>query len=184
MKKYNFNEANELAMRLGLVAGTMWIASFSLVVWNIPSATMEFGYLLGIASIPVMGMQFRRLRRHVDGMSLRNTWWMSWFTFIYAVLLLTIAQYIYFRWIDNGRMVEGLLALISNPEVTEVYRQMGNEKMLNELKDAVSLMGEAPIKELVMSFMSSNLLIGMLSSFLATFMTIGSTYKEQTTNRE
>lgn len=173
MEKFNYNEAKDVAMKLGLVAGGMWLVSFYGFVYSFPSGMAELSYLLGMASVPVIGMKLRRIRSVVEGMSLMNAWWVAWFTFMCAMLLTTAGQYIYFGWLDNGRLVEGILTLLQDEQVVKVYSEAGGAEMLSQLTEGVKSLSEVGIRELVMSFMSSNMMIGLIASILTALMTIG-----------
>lgn len=179
MDKFNYNEAKDVAMRLGLIAGGMWAVSFLLFVYTFPGAMAEVGYLLGMASVPVMGMRMRRLRRSVPGMTLGQVWWVAWFTFMCAMLLTTAGQYVYFGWLDNGRLVEGILAMLQDEQVVKAYTEAGGTEMLQQLTDGVKALGEVSVRELVMSFMSSNMMIGLIASIIATLCAIGAKKTEQ-----
>lgn len=172
MDKFNYNEAKDVAMRLGLIAGGMWAVSFLLFVYTFPGAMAEVGYLLGMASVPVMGMRMRRLRRSVPGMTLGQVWWVAWFTFMCAMLLTTAVQYVYFGWLDDGRLMEGILTMMQDEEIVKAYGAAGGAEMLTELTEGIRTLGEVSVRELVMSFMSSNMMIGLVASVLSTLMTI------------
>lgn len=176
MEKFNYNEAKDVAMRLGLVAGTIWVASFLMVVYGYRGVMGEVGYLLGMASVPMIGMRLRRIRRSLEGMTLMNAWWVAWMTFMCAMLLTTAAQYVYFQWLDDGRMVEGILSLLRDEQVVKAYSEAGGQEMLGQLTSAVEQLGLLDVRELVMSFMSSNIMIGMLASILAALMTINARF--------
>lgn len=172
MEKFNYNEAKDVAMRLGLVAGAMWIASFYGFVYGFPGGWAEVAYLLGMASVPVMGMRLRRIRRSTPQMTLGQVWWVAWFTFMCAMLLTTAAQYVYFGWLDHGRLVGGILQLLQDEKVVAAYTEAGGSEMLGQLTEGVKALGEVSTRELVMSFMSSNMMIGLIASILSTLMTI------------
>lgn len=174
MEKFNYNEAKDVAMKLGLLAGFMWAASFLVFVYSFPGSMAEVGYLVGMASVIVIGMRLRRLRKSVEGMSLMNTWWVAWFTFMCAMLLTTAVQYVYFNWFDEGRMLEGIMTLLQDEKVVSVYTEAGGKEMLEQLTKSINELADLSIRQLVMSFMSSNMMMGLIASILSTLMTIGS----------
>lgn len=184
MTKFNYMEAKEDAMQLGLLTGCLWIASFALVVYNLPSVLAEIGYILGIASIPFVGLRLRKLRTLVCEMTLGRTLWVAWFTFMCAILLLTMAQYIYFAFLDNGRFVENILAMLSAKEVVDAYTEVGGAEMLEQVTESIKMLADTSVRELVMSFMTSNLMVGLGGSLVAALMTLGATYNPEKTSKQ
>ena len=91
MEKYNYDTANRFAMTLGLRVGLVWIVSFILVVLSFPSLFSDLGLMVGLVSLPLVGMNLRRFRRTLQDFTLFRLLWTSWYTFLCGVLLLTAA---------------------------------------------------------------------------------------------
>ena len=106
-------------------------------------------------------------------MNTLRCWWMTWFSFMCTVLLTTAVQYMYFAWLDNGRIWAKMGSLFASKEVVEVYTQAGASDMLEQIQQLISEMPSLPVRDVVMSLMTSNLFIGFIFSVLSLLFIIG-----------
>lgn len=174
MEMFDYREARRYAMQLGLkVAGT-WIISFLMFVYLFPSMVSQLAYLVGLSSIALAGIQIRRYRQQEESLTMLRCWWVSWFTYMCCALLTTAAQYIYFAWFDQGRLMGSMANLLASDEIREVYTQMQATDLLENLQRAVEELAALPVKELVMSLMSTNMILGLIFSILTLLCLIGS----------
>ena len=179
MEKYNYDTANRFAMTLGLRVGLVWIVSFILVVLSFPSLFSDLGLMVGLVSLPLVGMNLRRFRRALQEFTPFRLLWTSWYTFLCGVLLLTAAQYAYFAFFDKGQLLQRMTDLYTSPEMTEALRQAGAADMLDMIHESLELMGEMTTKEMMMGFLFMNMFLGLAFSLLAMLFTIGAGKAEQ-----
>lgn len=173
METFDFKEARSKAMQIGLLGCAFWSGSFLLFVYTFPSFISELSTVLGLSSVAVVGGIVRRLRQENASMNTLRCWWMTWFSFMCTVLLTTAVQYMYFAWLDNGRIWAKMGSLFASKEVVEVYTQAGASDMLEQIQQLISEMPSLPVRDVVMSLMTSNLFIGFIFSVLSLLFIIG-----------
>lgn len=166
-------------MKLGLYVSLTWIVSFLTVVLAFPSSLSQMGYLLGLLSIVVVGRSLRR-SRSVSGWPFVTCLWVSWFTFLCVVLLTTGAQWVYFALVDDGHFFGSLLSFLSSDEVRQLYSDENGQHFLEQLQSMMVEMQSLSVKDIIMSFMFVNLMIGLVFSMLSLLFLIGApTYPQQ-----
>ena len=173
MEVYDFKEARRYAMQLGLQASLFWIGSFLLFAYTFPSFLSELSMLIGLASAWYVGMKVKRRRQEDRALNGLRCWSLTWLTFICTVLLTTIVQYFYFAVLDGGMMLAKLDQMFSSPQIVELYRQSQATDMLEQLQVSIHEMQSLTVRELMMSFMTTNLLLGFIFSLLSLLCIIG-----------
>lgn len=144
----------------GFLLFLLWTASFAVIVNNPASS---WGSLLAMATPFYVGYLLSRFRNYaLDGViSFRRALAFSLYTFFYASLLFAVAQFVYFRYLDNGTFMTMLLTSVKALE--PVYRAQGIS--ISELQQSLSMIGQLTPVETAFIFMMQNILIGTLLSF-------------------
>ncbi len=144
----------------GFLLFLLWIASFAVIVTNPMSS---WGSLLAMATPFYVGYLLARFRNYaLDGaISFRRGLAFSLYTFFYASLLFAVAQYVYFRFLDNGALMTMLIASVKTLE--PFYKAQGIS--VNELQNSLSMIGQLSPIEVAFVFMMQNILIGAVLSF-------------------
>ena len=144
----------------GFLLFLLWIASFAVIVNNPASS---WGSLLAMATPFYVGYLLARFRNFaLDGViSFRRALAFSLYTFFYASLLFAVAQFVYFRYLDNGTFMTMLLTSVKALE--PVYRAQGIS--MSELQQSLSMIGQLTPVETAFIFMMQNILIGAILSF-------------------
>ncbi len=168
MNTFTTGQARDYAARLGLLAGALWVASFYCSIYGLGDALLgNVGIWLGLISPFIVGMNLQTLRRRGIEVPYRRLWYMAWLTFLYATLLTTAAQFIYFRYLDGGHLVNAYSELLQQPEFQQLLGQMlpGEDpaKVTKEFMDAISAI--SPL-DITLTFSIYNL---FLSTVLAPF---------------
>ena len=104
-KKRNFQED---AMRYGTVMGIFWTLKFVLFPLGMQSPLLLMAFFLLTLIVPVVGFflvrQYRD--RECDGvLTFSRGFLFTSFMYLFATLFVTIAHYIYFRYLDHGLIV-------------------------------------------------------------------------------
>lgn len=99
------------ARQYGFFLFLLWMASFVAYFTNPASS---WGSLLAMSTPFVVGWFLVRFRNGaLDGhISFRRGLVFSFYTFFYASLLFAVAQYVYFRFFDNGALLSMMLATV------------------------------------------------------------------------
>lgn len=144
----------------GFLLFLLWTASFAVIVNNPASS---WGSLLAMATPFYVGYLLARFRNFaLDGViSFRRALAFSLYTFFYASLLFAVAQFVYFRYLDNGTFMTMLLTSVKALE--PAYRAQGIS--ISELQQSLSMIGQLTPVETAFIFMMQNILIGAILSF-------------------
>lgn len=104
-KKRNFQED---AMRYGTIMGIFWTLKFILFPLGMENSLLLMTFFLLTLIVPVVGFflvrQYRD--RECEGtLNFSRAFLFTSFMYMFAALFATIAHYIYFRYLDNGMIV-------------------------------------------------------------------------------
>ena len=155
------------AREYGAFMGLLWIASFACFLGSVVEPSLSFAFDFTIVLIPFMAHFFVKLYRDriVNGViSFKRAFGFSIFIFLYATLILAIAQWAYFSYMDNGRLVATLITMVSSAEfkpVLEAYKVTEQE-----MKQNLELLAETRPIDFAMTFMGVNMFAGMIISWV------------------
>lgn len=143
----------------GAILGIVWIVSFASIVL---SPQTSWGNIIALTTPFIVGWRLCRFRDYaLDGViSFRRGLAYSWYTFFYASLLFAIAQYVYFRYLDNGTMTSMLLQTVK--AMTPIYKQHGVSTA--EITQAVNMFTSLKPIQLTFMFMMNNIFMGLILS--------------------
>lgn len=149
----------------GALLSLIWIASFVITVMQ---PTNILGQVLVLCTPFFVGWRLTKFRNNaLDGIiSFRRAYAYCFYTFIYAALIFAIVQYVYFRFLDQGRFMSMMVETLN--AVAPIYEKNGVPK---EQIDEVSktIMKTSPA-EMTFIFMIQNILVGLFTSiFIAAF---------------
>ena len=104
-QRKNFQEA---AMRYGTMMGIFWTLKFVLFPLGMQSPLLLMAFFLLTLIVPVVG--FFLVRQYRDRecggvLPFSRAFLFTSFMYLFATLFVTIAHYIYFRYLDNGLIV-------------------------------------------------------------------------------
>lgn len=104
-KKRTFQED---AMRYGTLMGIFWTLKFVLFPMGMQSPFLLMAFFLLTLAVPVVGYFLVRQYRDRDCggvLPFSRAFLFTSFMYLFAALFVTIAHYIYFRYMDNGLIV-------------------------------------------------------------------------------
>ncbi|MCR5181281.1 MAG: DUF4199 domain-containing protein [Bacteroidaceae bacterium] len=156
----------------GLWIGLMWAAAFGLTMYGFVSPFAgNLGFIVGICSLPVAISLFRGFREHVAPLPLRRAWYLSWMSFLAAALICTVAQYIYFAYIDDGLLVRSYTEMLQQPEIHDMLSKLlpgqDVDKMSN---DALAVFSSTPPSMIATQFLFWNVLLATVVAFPCALM--------------
>ncbi|MCR5131034.1 MAG: DUF4199 domain-containing protein [Prevotella sp.] len=141
----------------GLFLGLYWTVSFALTMM-IPESAL--GSLMALSTPFFMGWRLCAFRdKALDGViSFRRGFAYCVYSVLYASLVFALAQYIYFRFLDNGNF----MSIMNNGvnAIEEVYKQQNIDT--SELHKAVESMGKVTPMEWTFAIMMQNIFLGAL----------------------
>ena len=146
----------------GALLAVLWVASFACYVAGIASPL--YSILAVVLMVATPFFVCRRLGKFRDYgregiISLRRGWAYSVFVFFYAAVLLALAQYLYFAYIDQGYLLRTFTGIVSSPEARQVLEQYGLQQSMNE---NLTLMGQMRPIDYAINVLTVNILMGIV----------------------
>ncbi len=155
------------ARQYGAFMGLIWILSFACFVGSVKEPMLSFAFDFSIILIPFLaGFFVRQYRDGVVGgfISFRRAFGFSMFIFFYATLLLAIAQWAYFQYLDGGMIVGNMMKIISTPEYEEVFKANQIDKA--QLQAQLQQLAESRPIDFALAFMWLNIFAGIVISWI------------------
>ncbi|MDR0658024.1 MAG: DUF4199 domain-containing protein [Mediterranea sp.] len=160
------------AMHFGTCMGIYWIMKFILFPLGLSNPFLLLLFFVLTIAVPFIGIFYARsFRNKVCGGSI--TFMQSWvfmvFMYLFASLLVAIAHYIYFRYIDNGHVADAYARLFEQagnvPGFTGVMEQYRYQEILDVIRSMSAI-------EITMQLLSQNMLYcSILTLITAPFVT-------------
>lgn len=165
MEKKSFNgHIINHAMSYGTLMGGFWIAKFMLVPFMFSSPMASLSFVLLTAAVPFVGYALTRnyRNRHCeDGrISFLQALSFSLMMYLFASLLVSVAHYVFFRYIDQGE----LLATYSQMMEAVMQADPSLNTVMGQYKEAMALISAMVPIELTIQLISNNLFYGFLFS--------------------
>ena len=146
----------------GFFLALLWIASFACYIMGITNGMLGMVAMMLAVMTPfyVAG----RLRRFRDEgragvISFRCSYAYTVFVFFYGAVLLAVAQFLYFAYIDHGYLLNTFSKIVSSEEGRALLQQYGMTQMVDE-----SLAEMASIRPIdyALNILTVNIMIGFV----------------------
>lgn len=161
----------EGAMRYGTAMGIFWTIKFILFPMGMKMPLLLMLFFLLTLSVPVLGYQFARKYRDRECggiISYSRAFLFTAFMYMFAALFATIIHYVYFRYIDNGLIVNtyhDMLNQLSAGATGEL------ETSINQIREALNVIAQLTPVEISMQLISQNLFYcTIIAAFTAMFV--------------
>ena len=167
------------AMLFGTYMGGFWILKFILFPLGLTNQFISFLYMGLTVCVPFMGYRFARMYRdHVCGgsISFLHAWVFTIFMYIFAALLAAVAHYIYFRFIDQGFVInayESQVNLLSQSNIP------GMERYIDTFQETLDVAKSLTPIDITMQVLSVNVFLGSLLA-LPTALLVMKRQKDET----
>ena len=152
----------------GLYMGIFWAVKFVFFPLGFSYPVFSFIFLLLTIMVPFVGAWFvKKIRDGVlDG---RLGFWQAFLLstniYMYASLIAAIVHFIYFRFIDNGFILNSYLESVN--QMQELLGSGEAAANIEMIKANVELMGTLSPIQIVFSLLSNNVVFGLFISLLA-----------------
>lgn len=150
------------AMLFGTYLGGFWILKFILFPLGVAEPFL-FTLFLGLTlCVPFMAYYYTRMYRNIvcgGAIGFLHAWIFTVFMYMFAAMLTAVAHYIYFRYIDQGFILDTYEVMLSDPAYKSVP---GAEAYINQMKEALSMARTLTPIEITMQLMSMNVFFGSL----------------------
>ena len=176
------NQVVNCAMIYGTSMGLFWILKFMLVpfMFSVPLTSLFF---LGLTvAVPFLGYYFVRQYRNrycTDGqIGFMQAWFFTLLMYLFASLLVSVAHYVFFRYIDGGGMVAAYTSLLADIQTTGPEM----EEMVKQYQQAADMLAAMSPIEMTVQLIMNNLFYGMMLS-LPTALFVSSRRFRRVNNR-
>lgn len=151
----DYIQMRAFARQDGALLSLLWIASMAFLMLT-PMAS--FGNLLAIGTPFFAGWRLKIFRDEALGgaISFRRGFGYGCLTFFFASIIFAVAQYAYFRFLDNGTFLGTLLTAADT--VSKVYVEQGIPQ--SDVDAAIGAMKALTMVEWTLLFLVQNIIIG------------------------
>ena len=154
----------------GALVGLLWIASFAFFIgeFYIPVFSVV-SLVVGLSSVVFAAMRLRAFRNKVlDGaISYRRAFAYSVMTYFNAALLMALAQYLYFQFIDGGFVISKYMSIVSTKEFAALAAQSGMSKA--DIQLAIGNLASLRPIDIAFQFLGTNMILGVIISLPVAF---------------
>ena len=146
----------------GALLAVLWISSFACYVAGISNPL--YGVLAIILMVVTPFFVCSRLGKFRDEgrygvISLSRGWAYSVFVFFYAAILLALAQYVYFTYIDQGYLLQSFTRALQAPEARQMVEQYGMQQAMDE---SLEMMGQMRPIDYALNVLTVNIMAGIV----------------------
>ena len=146
----------------GFFLALLWIASFACYIMGISNGLMGMDAIMMAVMTPffVAG----RLRKFRDEgregvISFRRSYAYTVFVFFYGAVLLAVAQFLYFAYMDNGYLLSTFSKIVTSAEGKEMLQQYG---MTQVAEDSLTEMASLRPIDYALNILTVNIMIGFV----------------------
>ncbi|MDR3119556.1 MAG: DUF4199 domain-containing protein [Mediterranea sp.] len=160
------------AMHFGTCMGMYWIAKFILFPLGLSNPFLLLLFFVLTVAVPFLGAYYARSFRDKlcgGGITFMQSWIFMVLMYFFASLFVAVAHYVYFRYIDNGYVMDAYTRLFeqaqSVPGFTEIMEQYQYKEVLDTIRSMSAI-------EITMQLLSQNMLYcSLLALITAPFIT-------------
>ncbi len=145
----------------GIILALVWLASMWLIIQRPESS---WGALLALCTPFYVGWRLKTFRNKIlDGViSFRRGLCFCCYIFLYASILFALGQFLYFKFLDNGKFLTTIHQTIQ--AIKPLYEQ--NNLNIDNMELGEKMLEMMTPMQLVLTFMLQNLMIGVVISLL------------------
>lgn len=169
-----FRQLTAFARIDGAIIGILWIASFFCFIGEFRVPLLSFAaIIMSAGSLVAAAVRVRKFRDTVRGGTLTfgRAMLYSMLIFFYASLLMALAQFIYFQFIDNGFLMNQYISILSTPEYGRLAKELYGieaDEMLEMVRTVASSL--RPI-DIAFQFLTLNIILGLVVSLPVALIT-------------
>lgn len=175
MNATSYRQLRAYAAQYGAIIGMMWIVSFAFYIIGLTRPLLgNIALLVGIMSVVAAGFLIRKFRNEVSPLRFAQSWWMGILTYMYAALLMAVAQFIYFRYIDQGLLVDTYTAVMQQPEaIAMMQSMMPGEDVAQTTAEVTELLQSITPIQFTFEFLIYNLILGFILAIPTAWIGLG-----------
>lgn len=152
----------QTAMYFGTLMGLFWIIKFTFLPLGFTIPLLQLLFVLLTFFVPILGYLYaRKFRNRYCGGSITfsRAFAFTVLMYLFAALLAAVAHYIYFRYIDNGLLIDSYIGQLEamKPTATEELKES-----IDQFIEGFSLISSLSPIQLTFQLISQNFLYGTL----------------------
>lgn len=152
----------QTAMYFGTLMGLFWIIKFTFLPLGFTIPLLQLLFVLLTFFVPILGYLYaRKFRNRYCGGSITfsRAFAFTVLMYLFAALLAAVAHYIYFRYIDNGFLIDSYIGQLEamKPTATEELKES-----IDQFIEGFSLISSLSPLQLTFQLISQNFLYGTL----------------------
>lgn len=170
----DFRQFTGFARIDGAVMGIMWIVSFFCFVGEFEYPLLAILALcLGLGSVIVGIVRLCKFRDSVLGgyISFGKAMLYSIMIYFYAALLLAVAQYVYFQFVDKGYLINQYITQLSVPDNAKMVKEVYGMEAKQLIAILQSTMAALRPIEIAFQFLTLNVILAIILSVPAGALT-------------
>lgn len=151
----------------GAIVAAMWIASFFCFVGEFQMPLLSIvAIALSIASLVVAVIRIRKFRDNILGGEITFGKAMLYCIqiFFHSILLMAVAQYLYFQFLDHGYLINQYVNMLSTPEYAAVAKDVYGVEAKQLIAILQTTIANVRPIEIVYQFLTLNVIGGILLS--------------------
>lgn len=152
----------QTAMYFGTLMGLFWIIKFTFLPLGFTIPLLQLLFVLLTFFVPILGYLYaRKFRNRYCGGSITfsRAFAFTVLMYLFAALLAAVAHYIYFRYIDNGFLIDSYIGQLEamKPTATEEMKES-----IDQFIEGFSLISSLSPIQLTFQLISQNFMYGVL----------------------
>lgn len=153
------------AGRYGLLVGGMWIVAFICSMYSIRNPFIGItGNTVALLSLYVLFIIVVRYRAFIAPLSFSGCFTVAWFTCLFAGLITTLGQYLYFCFLDKGRFMGTITELLSSDQYAQMMKQAAPGI---DPKEMTKLLDNIHMNDLIFGMLQFNFLLSIPMALIA-----------------
>jgi len=150
----------------GALVGVLWIISFACFIGEFSNPMLgAVSLIAGVSSLVFAALRLRKFRDTVLGgaISFRRALCYGCFTYFYAALLMALAQFIYFQFIDNGFLISKYTEALSDAKFAGMVQKTYGITP-GDMQLAMDTLATLRPIEVALQFLTTNIILGIVIS--------------------
>lgn len=144
-------------MRYGTAMGIFWTLKFILFPFGMKMPLLLIFFFILTMAVPFVGYMFAKKfrERECNGyISFSRAFLFTSFMYLFSTLFVTITHYIYFRYIDNGMIIDTYHNMLNQMAATASGEL---ETSINQFREALNIISQLTPFEISMQLVSQDI---------------------------
>lgn len=156
--------SQSVAMELGLILGIFMIIKFCLYIIGFNQPFLQLVFIVCTLLMPYIAYRLMVLTSNkcYNGvLNFRKSFGLTFSMHLYASLIVAVAHYVYFHFLDHGKIIANYKEIV---DMLSVANQPATQEGVNQLKEVLDVLGGMSAMEITMQLMSNNIFYALIIS--------------------